>query len=129
MITDVILSFSLNLFFDRQCKNILNSCTADPLWLVKVVSKWNSRLNQINMIIWLIPRGMNLKEKTIKAARQKIILRIQFLTGDRGEIYYMDPDWLLFKFRKLGMAGQCHLFYIGKFCVCSDIISTTEWCS
>ena len=39
------------------------------------------------MIIGLIPRGMNLKEKTIWAARQKIILKIQFLTGDRWEIY------------------------------------------
>ena len=39
------------------------------------------------MIIELIPRGMNLKEKTIWAARQKIILKIQFLTGDRWEIY------------------------------------------
>ena len=30
---------------------------------------------------------MNLKEKTIWAAGQKIILKIQFLTGDRCEIY------------------------------------------
>ena len=45
------------------------------------------RQNQIIMIIELIPRGMNLKEKTIWAARQKIILKIQFLTGDRWEIY------------------------------------------
>ena len=39
------------------------------------------------MIIGVIPRGMNLKEKTIWAVRQKIILKIQFLTGDRCEIY------------------------------------------
>ena len=57
---------------------------------------------------------MNLKEKTIWAARQKIILKIQFLTLDRCEIYGR-PDCLLFEFRKLATAGHCpHIFMMER---------------